>query len=404
MKLDLDPRVQCIYQQLIDAHYEAYFVGGCVRDALMGKCPHDYDVTTNADPQAVMACFGQGDFKVIPTGLKHGTVTVIHDHCAIEITTYRSDGIYEDHRSPKQVVFASSLSEDLKRRDFTINALAYSTQTGLIDEHGGIDDLRQGLIRCVGDPATRFNEDALRILRCLRFAHRLDFQIEAETLKAAMALFDTLNYVSIERITSEVFAMLTDNRKGLLRFMKDHRLLAWLFPQYPLDEQVLTKVEKALNRCMNVLELKLTLLLWPLKEQAGEILRKWKVNNELRNQVLAYLNALTDSLPTHRIEMRKLLYRHQNQVEFVKRLFHLKEVLDEITCDQERKLLAKLVETKSLFERNNLAVNGHDAMMCGFQGKVIGEVLDRLVVLILEEKTVNERETLLSLLRTMRAD
>lgn len=205
-------------EALTAAGYEAYFVGGCVRDVLLGQAPNDFDVTTSALPEETLSVF-EG-FRVIPTGLKHGTVTVLIDDEPIEITTFRSDGEYSDHRHPESVTFSRNLSEDLCRRDFTVNAMAYSEKTGLVDLFGGASDLKNGIIRAVGEPEKRFTEDALRILRAARFASQKGFSIEPVTADAMKKCLHLLDYVSAERIFSELKKLLMG--KGVLDVMLTH--------------------------------------------------------------------------------------------------------------------------------------------------------------------------------------
>ena len=182
--------------------FECFAVGGCVRDFVMGRAPGDYDLTTNAEPQEMISCF-EG-FRIIETGIKHGTVTVVIDGNNVEITTYRVDGEYKDNRHPDKVRFTSRLSEDLARRDFTVNAMAYSEKNGLVDLFGGRDDIERKIIRCVGEPDKRFAEDGLRILRALRFASVLDFEIDAKTAESIIRNKNLLNNISRERIFSEI--------------------------------------------------------------------------------------------------------------------------------------------------------------------------------------------------------
>ncbi len=200
MDIKLPEEVKKIIGTLQDAGYEAYAVGGCVRDALIDRVPKDWDITTSAKPEVVKGLFP----RTVDTGIKHGTVTVMIKHEGYEVTTYRIDGEYEDCRHPKEVTFTSKLSEDLLRRDFTINAMAYNEKEGLVDLFGGREDIENGVIRCVGVPEERFGEDALRILRAFRFAAQLGFEIDAETLKAAKQLAPNLSKVSAERVREEL--------------------------------------------------------------------------------------------------------------------------------------------------------------------------------------------------------
>lgn len=207
MKVQMPKEAGYIVNTLMENGYEAYIVGGCVRDSILGKVPQDWDITTSATPEQTKALFR----RTIDTGIEHGTVTVMMDKVGYEVTTYRVDGKYEDHRRPKEVTFTASLSEDLKRRDFTINAMAYNDKEGIVDEFDGMGDLRRGVIRCVGKPQERFDEDALRILRAVRFAAQLDFEIAEDTRQAIREKVEFLRDISAERIQVELTKLITSN-------------------------------------------------------------------------------------------------------------------------------------------------------------------------------------------------
>ncbi|MFA5658598.1 MAG: phosphohydrolase, partial [Oscillospiraceae bacterium] len=219
MKIDIPDFALAAINILNKSGYEAYAVGGCVRDSLMGKLPNDWDICTNAHPEKVTAVFD--GFKTIPTGLKHGTITIIIDNNPLEITTFRRDGEYSDSRRPDSVLFVPDLKEDLSRRDFTINAMAYSEKDGLIDFFGGRADLEKKLIRCVGEADIRFSEDALRILRAVRFSSVLGFEIEDKTSAALIEKKNRLSRVSPERIAAEMNKLLLG--KNVFEVMKKYR-------------------------------------------------------------------------------------------------------------------------------------------------------------------------------------
>ena len=228
MKIQIPEKANEIITTLTAAGYEAYVVGGCVRDAILGREAADWDITTNARPEQVKALFP----RTVDTGLQHGTVTVLNGKEGFEVTTYRIDGEYLDGRHPEQVLFTPNLLEDLKRRDFTINAMAYNEKEGLVDAFGGIGDLERGQIRCVGDPRERFTEDALRILRAVRFSAQLDFEIEAET-KAALAEFaPRLTKVSAERIQVELMKLLTSDHPEVFRVVWETGITAVILPEF----------------------------------------------------------------------------------------------------------------------------------------------------------------------------
>ena len=212
-KENIPEYVNDVLSRLERSGHEAYIVGGCVRDLLLGRTPKDYDVTTSANTDEMAAAFD--GMKVIPTGVKHGTLTVMSEGNPVEVTTFRTDGDYKDHRHPDGVTFTSNLSEDLSRRDFTINAMAFSPFKGLVDEHGGVEDLNRQLIRCVGDPLKRFGEDALRIMRAIRFSAVYGFDIEEKTLEALVEKSPELKYISSERIYAELCEFLTLRFEGV---------------------------------------------------------------------------------------------------------------------------------------------------------------------------------------------
>lgn len=228
MRLKIPDNVSKIINILEKCGFEAYAVGGCVRDAFLGKEPADWDITTSARPEQVKALFN----RTIDTGLKHGTVTIMMGKTGYEVTTYRIDGNYEDHRHPESVTFTSSLKEDLMRRDFTINAMAYSDKRGLVDLFGGKEDLRQGIIRCVGNAEERFEEDALRMMRAIRFAGQLNFRIDPATLQAITVKRKLLANVSAERIQMELLKMLISDHPEVLRVAYESKLTEIFLPEF----------------------------------------------------------------------------------------------------------------------------------------------------------------------------
>ena len=217
MKINLPENVKRIIDDLSNAGFEAYAVGGCVRDSILGRVPNDWDITTSAKPEDVKKVFK----RTVDTGIKHGTVTVLMGRETYEVTTYRIDGEYEDSRHPKSVEFTANLKEDLLRRDFTINAMAYNDTDGLVDIFGGLEDIESKTIRCVGVAKERFTEDALRLLRAIRFAAQLGYRIEDETYKAIGELSDTLAKISAERIQAELNKILLSDNPAMLKTAYD---------------------------------------------------------------------------------------------------------------------------------------------------------------------------------------
>ena len=228
MSIILPKDVRYIIEKLSDEGYEAYAVGGCVRDSLLGRTPNDWDITTSATPQEIKSVFK----RTVDTGIKHGTVTVMLKKEGYEVTTFRIDGEYTDHRRPDGVTFTRELSEDLLRRDFTINAMAYSDKTGVVDLYGGVEDLNKGIIRCVGNPDDRFNEDALRIMRAVRFAAQLGFEIDEETRKAAADHAPELQKVSAERIETELTKLLTSPHPEKILDMYEMGITTVVLPEF----------------------------------------------------------------------------------------------------------------------------------------------------------------------------
>ena len=226
--MKLPEHVNRIIHRLQKEGYDAYAVGGCVRDTLLGREPKDWDITTSARPEIVKSLFSH----TIDTGIQHGTVTVMLDHVGYEVTTYRIDGEYEDSRHPKEVIFTGNLVEDLKRRDFTINAMAYNDESGLVDAFEGEQDLKKGIIRCVGNPHDRFGEDALRMLRAVRFAAQLGFSIEERTKVAVADLAPTLAKVSAERIQMELVKLLTSANPQEMREVYELGLSRVFLPEF----------------------------------------------------------------------------------------------------------------------------------------------------------------------------
>lgn len=226
--IEIPEKAEQILQILHENGYEAYVVGGCVRDSILGRRPEDWDITTSASPLQVKELFP----KTIDTGIEHGTVTIMIGKDGFEVTTYRIDGAYEDCRHPKEVVFTLNLTEDLKRRDFTINAMAYSHESGLVDEFGGMEDLKNGMIRCVGDPRERFSEDALRMMRAVRFAAQLGFVLEEQTKAAIREMADALDRISVERIQVELVKILVSPNPHWFRLAYECGITSVIMPEF----------------------------------------------------------------------------------------------------------------------------------------------------------------------------
>lgn len=362
-----------LLQRLIAKGHSAYFVGGCVRDSILGRSVYDYDVTTSAPPDAVVELFS--DYRVVPTGLKHGTVTVIYKGYPIEITTFRSDGIYEDKRHPVSVEFSSSLEDDTKRRDFTINALCYNPHEGIVDHHGGLDDLKNGVLKCVGDPILRFNEDSLRILRGLRFASRFGFTIDPRTAMEMMNNCGLISNVSAERVLSEI--------KGFFKTEHSHKYVKRYF-------EVL-KAACGFDADINVNALEATLESTPVESRlsvffavcgtsgkgAVELVSRLKPDKETALCVSAVAEAYYGECFKDPLSLAKTVRRYGTEIAESMHIVSVVVGRDVCLDASERIMLIKSGLLPST--PKHLAVNGDDVTKLGVtEGKVIGEVLEHL--------------------------
>lgn len=381
--------------------YEAFIVGGCVRDAVLGRIPGDWDITTSAKPEQVKEIFG----KTVDTGLKHGTVTIIKHGSGYEVTTYRIDGEYLDGRHPETVEFTPDLREDLKRRDFTINAMAYSHETGIVDEFEGMEDLKRRVIRCVGCAKDRFTEDALRILRAVRFAAQLDFVIEDETYKAIAEIAPNLVHVSKERIQVELTKLL----------LSDHPEKIWMVDATGIAEYVTPGFTEVFER-----ELESRNSMDPLKEcwagiaalpadkshrwagflrhmtaeQAVKILRGLKLDNDTIGNVKNMITAFQVPLAVDKVEIRRLLSR-VTEYQFLGAM-QLKKLDGDETVPGILRLFEEIKESGDCVSLKQLAVNGGDLLAKGLvKGKQIGDGLMYLLNLVLEKPELNKKDILL---------
>ena len=396
MKLNLDPGAAALLDALHAAGYAAYAVGGCVRDSLLGRPAHDWDLCTSALPEQVVELFGAEN--CIPTGLQHGTVTIKQDGRLYETTTFRTEGSYTDGRHPDKVQFVPDVCADLARRDFTINAMAYNEREGLIDPFGGQSDLANGLLRAVGEPERRFEEDALRILRLYRFAARFEFAIEKETDRAAKALAQRLRCISAERIEEELTKLLAAPQPGAYLVPE---VAAVILPELP--PQALAAAKQVLDACPAGEEtrtVRLAALLERLDEcEARKVLRRLRCSNAcveetamlLREQNLRVEQDLT-------LQARQLLRRYD--LLALRRLCALRTAQDPANAPQ----YAQLLECAEQLERDGvccrlaqLAVNGRDLMAAGISaGPELRRTLDRLLDAVIREQLPNEKHALLA--------
>ncbi len=377
--------------------FQAYVVGGCVRDTLLGQAPKDWDVCTNALPVQMQAVFA--DCHVIETGLQHGTLTVMYEHEPFEVTTFRVDGEYTDHRHPDEVVFVSDVRDDLSRRDFTVNAMAWSPATGLVDAFGGQEDLARRLIRCVGEPARRFDEDALRIMRAMRFASVYGFSIDPATDTAIHALKDTLTDVAAERIRVELAKLLCGQGAGdILRaypdvlqvIMSPLATVDWLATVAAVEAAPATEV------------MRLTMLLHQLAPaDAKAVLTSLKPDNFTRDRVLALVANQDADLRPERHAMLKALSSFGEEVtRQLLTVRRAKGAVSEAEYAAQSAVLDEVLADGVCYTVKDMAVGGRDLMALGVKGKAVGECLSHLLSLLLAETLPNDREALLAAART----
>ena len=393
----LDPGAAALLTRLHAAGHAAYAVGGCVRDSLLGQTPHDWDLCTSATPEQVLELFGEA--HCIPTGLQHGTVTVKHGGELYEITTFRTEGAYSDGRHPDHVAFVPDVKEDLARRDFTINAMAYNAEEGLIDPFGGQNDLAAGIVRAVGEPQRRFEEDALRILRLYRFAARFGFAIDPATGQAARALCRHLDCVSEERIAEELSRLLAAPAPGAYL---EAEVLAVIFPE--LDAAELPESRRILDALEPGTEhvpVRLAALLCPLGEAgARAALKRLKCSNALTGTVATLVREAAAGMPGAALTLTAKRFLSRYDLATITDLTALcsaqhPEQAEAFAALQQE--AARLVETNACCRINQLAVNGRDLMDAGIRpGPGLRRVLSALLEQVLTGQLPNEKAALLA--------
>lgn len=436
MRVEVPVDVKNIIETLEENGYEAFAVGGCVRDTLLLRVPGDWDITTSAKPEEVKALFDH----TIDTGIQHGTVTVMKNHIGYEVTTYRIDGEYEDARHPKEVIFTANLVEDLKRRDFTINAMAYNDRVGIVDEFDGIQDLKAKVIRCVGNPKERFSEDALRMLRAVRFAAQLGFTIDEATKEAIKELAPTLSKVSKERIAVELIKILTSDHPEEMRTAYELGLTRVFMPEFDVAMETkqnnphhkYTVGEHSIVAMQHVRPEKMIRLIMLLHDlakpvvlttddkgyahfvghtQAGAdmakaILKRLKLDNATIDFVYRMVKHHDDRPPMDNmalvrrriseiglenmpmmIEIKRADIWAQSDYEFESKMGYV---------DDLEKAYKEVLEKNYCVDKKNLSVNGRDLIGMGMKpGEKMGVVLDLLFDLVLNDPELNAREKLL---------
>jgi len=437
--IEIPNEVTYIIKKLEELGYEAYAVGGCVRDAILGATPNDWDVCTQALPQQVIECFKEN--KTIATGLKHGTVTLILNNKPFEITTYRVEGTYSDNRRPDEVEFVTSLKDDLSRRDFTINAMAYHPDKGLMDFFGGMKDIELRVIRTVGDANSRFNEDALRIMRALRFSSVLGFEIGKNTKLACTQNKGLLQNIAVERISEEFNKLIIGNNVFEV-LMKYTQVITEVIPEIKpmvLFEQnskyhcfdVFHHTAASIAFAQNDVIIRMALLFHDVAkpncysedEDGGHFYGHPQVGAEITKDILTRLKysneaieSITELVLYHDIEIPKTSksvkkwlnkigearFRQLLEVKRADALAHTQKYGQiRINALKETNLLLNdIIEKQQCFSLKDLAVNGRDLMDAGFsEGVEVGDMLNLLIDMVIDEKLPNDREMLLKAAR-----
>ena len=434
MKLRIPAEVKYILDILKGRGFEAYIVGGCVRDAVLARTPNDWDITTSARPEDVKAAFR----RTVDTGIAHGTVTVlVHDE-SFEVTTYRIDGAYEDGRHPSSVTFTPNLTDDLMRRDFTVNAMAYNEKDGLVDPYGGMDDLQRKCIRCVGDPDERFSEDALRVLRAVRFSAQLGFSIENETLKALSRHAENLRKISAERIQTELVKLLVSPHPGMIRTLYETGITRVILPEFDAMMETpqntpyhMYNVGEHTIKTMEAIEpdrlLRLTMLLHDIGKPAVRytdstgrdhfnghgkvgagmahgIMRRLKFDNDTIAKVdrLILYHDLRPFPKPKEVRRTVFLVGEELFISYLKvqwadtcgkSSFRQEETFERIRAVTE--VYEQILADGDCLTLKDLAVNGYDLMEMGIHGREIGEILNAALKAVIDEPEKNEKDTLL---------
>ena len=426
--------------------FEAFAVGGCIRDSLLGRVPNDWDITTSAKPEDIMNIFE----NTVETGIEHGTVTVVIYKEPYEVTTYRIDGDYTDGRHPDSVEFTENIEEDLSRRDFTINAMAYNNSTGLVDVFGGREDLENRVIRCVGNPKKRFEEDALRMMRGIRFSAQLGFSIEKDTFKAIEEMADSISAVSIERINVEFTKTLMSDAKKIMIYHETGILKNVLPELYTIEKENLRKdfsIEKSIkmgidcaNLCKKDLACRLAGFFVYINEAIGientkKILKKMRYDNKTISKTCELLKYSMRNISNNKEDLKYLLMK-LDSVELLEDLIDLKaaevdtyletqkkifedestkndesdkvglEVLEAFTVESlivlnnVENTLKEIVDNKECFRVKDLDINGKDLIAAGVKpGKEIGEMLNKILKEVIKNPDINKKEKLLEIIK-----
>lgn len=378
--LFIPQEIQFIIDTLNKNGFEAYLVGGCVRDMLMGIPPHDYDITTSAPPETILTLFE----KTVPTGIKHGTVTVIIGGIAAEVTTYRADGEYSDHRRPESVTFVKSLREDLARRDFTVNAIAYNKKEGIKDFFGGTEDINNKILRAVGVPEKRFCEDALRILRLFRFASVLEFTPEEETLKAAIKCAPLLENISAERISAELRKAVNGRNPAALKPLTDTKGLKFIGIKNPDYSKILPLQSAGLA---------LFGFLYSSTDDLMSALNFLKPSNKEKKLYENILTLLSLPFPQSKEDIKEMLFK--TDPDAVEKYLYFENSYFVRDTKNALSMLRGILENGEPYRIADLKIGGRNLINMRISGEKIGETLEYLRKLVVSNPEQNKKSVLL---------
>ena len=425
MEISMPKEVKFLIDKIYEHGYEGFIVGGCVRDSILNVLPNDYDITTNAKPDDIMKIFK--DYKIIDTGIKHGTVSVVLNDNIYEITTYRIESEYENNRRPKSVEFTTNIEKDLERRDFTINAIAYNTKIGLVDKFNGIEDIKHRIIKTVRNPDERFEEDGLRMVRAIRFSSKLGFDIDINTLNSIYKNAPIIKNISIERINDEFNkTLISDNPKNII-FLYKTKIFKNLGIYCNLNGNEYKELEKTLsvlNYCDKNLIDRLIMLEYINSNQIlknidknkryeyyCENIKKLSIINNLRysniitnyfNEVMEYM--INDSEKTDKVTIKK--YLSKIGYDKLSNIFNLKLIYNTFFNNEEKiKILNKCIENlneienlKECYTIKDLDIDGKVLINLGYKGKEIGDILEFLLDNVIKKPSLNNKDILINLL------
>lgn len=418
VKIVIPDKVEYILQKLNEKGYEGYVVGGCIRDSILGRPPKDWDIASNALPSDVVTIFGVEN--TIPTGIKYGTVTVILSGESFEVTTYRIDMGYSDFRRPDEIKFTSSIKEELGRRDFTINAMAYNRESGLIDLFGGLNDIERKMIRCVGNPDDRFSEDALRMVRVVRFAAQLGFQIDGKTLSSINKNSSILMWISSERIMVELDKSLVSDFPQKIEFLFSSGLMEYIIPaawslyNIPGGAEKLCRAIDIIKCTVPLVPVRMAVLLYCLgirdRGETLSVLKKLRYDNSTINKVCCLIENYEENVVDDMKYIRHMLHRigRENFANLID--IKMAEFAAE-GRDFERQraglaldMMDDAVKRGECYSLRNLSINGKDLMEAGFSGRDVGNVLKYLLEAVMDEPEINCKEKLMQMAGQYRKD